>query len=336
MVKVLFFADSHLGFDYPIRPRIERRRRGHDFFSNYHLILETAQREAVDVIVHGGDVFFRSKIPPAIVQKAYEPLLPVLESGIKLFFVPGNHERSRLPASPLFHHKNFYLFDRPRAFELEINGLGTTWGGFPNIRDRVQQQFQGVLDQIGFGRYGDRLNILCMHQSIEGAVVGAQNYTFRSASDVVRCDQFPDYLDLALSGHIHRQQVLRSISNTPLIYSGSIERTSFAERHEAKGFFLLNLSIEEIEWEFIPLPTRPMLEWTLPQDLMNKNSLLREIKLYATGISPQAILCIRCSNVHQLEMIKISDLRQHLPETMNVDLMPPRTSNHKPWSAYSD
>ena len=34
-IRILFLADTHLGFDLPVKPRINRRRRGIDFFKNY-------------------------------------------------------------------------------------------------------------------------------------------------------------------------------------------------------------------------------------------------------------------------------------------------------------
>jgi hypothetical protein len=43
MVKVLLLADTHLGFDQPQRPRVERRRRGPDFFANTRRALEPAR-----------------------------------------------------------------------------------------------------------------------------------------------------------------------------------------------------------------------------------------------------------------------------------------------------
>ncbi|MCF7923320.1 MAG: metallophosphoesterase [Candidatus Marinimicrobia bacterium] len=336
MFKILFFADSHLGFDFPIRPRVNRRRRGWDFFSNYELILDTAIEEGVDALVHGGDVFFRSKIPLAIIQKAYEPLLPVLESGIHLFFVPGNHERSRLPPSPLFHHKNFHLFDRPRCYTMEMEGIRVNWGGFPNIRHQAQKDFPGYLEQIGFPQQSDGLNILCVHQAIEDAVVGVQNYTFRKGSEVVSRDQFPAYLDLVLCGHIHRQQVLRSIHDTPLIYAGAIERTSFAERLETKGFYILECSPGKIDWEFRPLPARPMHLWTLPPNLLDKMKLVHAIQDQAACLPEDAIFRVRCSLEKQLEHLKISDLRNELPESMNIDLVPPSNHIRTSWSAYSN
>ena len=32
-VRILFLADTHLGYDLPFRPRIKRRRRGPEFFA---------------------------------------------------------------------------------------------------------------------------------------------------------------------------------------------------------------------------------------------------------------------------------------------------------------
>ncbi len=335
-MKVLFFADSHLGFDFPIRPRIHRRRRGWDFFKNYQLILDTAIEEGVHALVHGGDVFFRSKIPVPVIQKAYEPLLPVLEQGIHMFFVPGNHERSRLPATPLFHHSNFHLFDRPRSFSLEVDDLETTWGGFPNIRRHVQNEFPVHLAQVGFESEGQSLNILCLHQAIEGAVVGAQNYTFRKGPDVVGKGQFPDYLNLVLSGHIHRQQVMRSVSGTPIIYSGSIERTSYAERLETKGFYILNILKDDIRWEFRSLPTRPMYEIKLPGNLTDRSILLRTIQEGTETMPEDAILRIRSGVDRHLELLTNAVLRKALPESMNVELLPPITKTAYTWTAYSD
>ena len=65
-IRILLLADSHLGFDLPARPRIARRRRGHDFQANYATALEPALAGEVDVVVHGGDVFLRSRVAPSL------------------------------------------------------------------------------------------------------------------------------------------------------------------------------------------------------------------------------------------------------------------------------
>ena len=41
-VRILLLADSHVGFDLPLAPRVARRRRGHDFLANHSAALEPA------------------------------------------------------------------------------------------------------------------------------------------------------------------------------------------------------------------------------------------------------------------------------------------------------
>lgn len=325
MMRVLFFADTHLGFDFPVRPRIERRRRGWDFFNNYQHILDIARDEKVDALVHGGDLFFRSKIPKSIIEKSYEPLLPILDSGIDILIIPGNHERSKLPNSPLFHHPKMHVFDRPRTFVIENEISRVAFGGIPNIRHDIEGNFNAAIEQTELLRH-DGLKVMCLHQAIEDAVVGVQNYRFRKGPDVIGLDQFPENLDLVLSGHIHRQQVLTASNGTPIIYPGSIERTSYAERLETKGYYMIDIGKGGISWEFRPLPSRPMLEWTLKPDVDEKSKLLEVLEEGIGSLPEDVILRIRCSQDLQLDLIKISELRKIFPETMNIDLLPPRLS----------
>ncbi len=77
LIKILFLADTHLGFDLPMKPRIERRRRGYDFFENYEKTLRPALNGEADCLIHDGDLFFRSKIPEPIAKMAFEPLKPI-------------------------------------------------------------------------------------------------------------------------------------------------------------------------------------------------------------------------------------------------------------------
>ncbi len=323
-MKVLFFADSHLGFDFPVRPRIERRRRGWDFFNNYHHILETAITENVDVLLHGGDVFFRSKIPKPVIEKVYEPLLKVLDSGIDVLLVPGNHERSRLPTTPLFRHPQLRVFDRPRTILISQESISVAFGGFPNIRNDVAGEFAGAVDASCLLDEHANFKILCLHQSIEDAVVGVQNYRFRKGRDVIGKEQFPADLDLILSGHIHRQQILRSTEGTPIIYPGSIERTSFAERLETKGYYMIEISETGIDWEFRELPARPMLEISLPEALSDESALIKAIQSRLPSIPDDAIVRIRCATETQVQSMKISRLREIFPDSVNVDIaLPP-------------
>jgi exonuclease SbcD len=269
-IRILFLADTHLGFDLPVRPRVERRRRGLDFMANFERVLETAVSEQVDCVVHGGDLFYRSRIPASLVQRVFLPMKRVADAGIPFFVVPGNHERSRIPYDMLALHPRIHIFDRPRTFVEKISGLTVAFAGFPYWRNEVRSEFPQVLEATNWQSERADVNLLCVHHCFEGATVGTHNYMFRYGRDVVQVNDVPAQFAAVLTGHVHRSQVLRHDLrgrplSTPVIYPGSIERTSFAEKDETKGYFVLEVMSGSSaggvlrDCAFRPLPARPMI-----------------------------------------------------------------------------
>ena len=214
-VRSLLLADTHLGFDLPFKPRIERRRRGHDFFANYELALKPALRKEVDLVVHGGDLFYRARVPPALVEMALEPLVRVAEGGVPVYLVPGNHERSRIPNHLLTAHPNLHIFHQPDTFTLSVRDRTIALSGFPFHR-RVGEQFGCLLAETSFQEYPADIRFLCLHQAVEGAQVGPSDYTFRRGPDIIPGRAIPAGFDAVLSGHIHRAQTLtRDLGGRP-------------------------------------------------------------------------------------------------------------------------
>jgi DNA repair exonuclease SbcCD nuclease subunit len=262
-MRVLFVSDTHLGFDLPVRPRVARRRRGDDFFRNLELALEAARTGKVDVVVHGGDLLYRSRVPAWLAEAALAPLKRLASSGVPVLLVPGNHERARLPYPLLALHERLHVFDRPRSFVFEARGLRVAFVGFP-YTDDVRRRFPATFAEANRGAPQADIRVLCVHHCIEGATCGPGNFTFRSGADVIRAADLPRNVAVVLSGHIHRHQVLRQPGRPPVIYAGSVERTSFAEAPEVKGFVVLQLTRAGLgPFEFRPLPARPMAVLTL-------------------------------------------------------------------------
>ena len=278
-IKIIFFADTHLGFDYPVRPRVDRRRRGQDFFDNFQKVLNHAVDSKADLIIHGGDFFFRSRIPPKIINMAYDILLKFADKNIPIFMVPGNHERSNLPLALHLNHPNINIFHTPKTMFLEIKGNKILLAGFPCLRNNIRDRFQSMLKVTNYMANGADIKLLCLHQTVEGAQI--LNYTFRYGKDVIRMADLPLDFHAVLTGHIHRKQVLLKQGDgysIPVIYPGSTERTSFSEKAEEKGFFEIlfgrsrgkNQEIQNLN--FIKLPTRPM-EDLLLENIVNGSNL---------------------------------------------------------------
>jgi DNA repair exonuclease SbcCD nuclease subunit len=329
-IRILLFADTHLGFDYPIRPRLQRRRRGPDFFANFRRVLDHARETRPDFVVHGGDLFFRARVPQPIVDMVYQDLLEFSAEGIPLLIVLGNHERSVLPTSLFLNHPDIHIFDRPRSFLFEIGDAKIAFSGFPCERKAARDQFLSLVAKTGFHDLDTDIKLLCMHQTVEGAQVGPSDYTFRKGKDVICRRDLPKDALGVLCGHIHRRQVLGQLDRCkdglpPVIYPGSTERTSFAERAEPKGFYELEFSpLADDNWaishlNFIELPARPMEDLILDHNITPK-TLEAAILAQIAQFDQDAIVRINGSpDLHpQVKTLVTSQfLRQVLPDSMN-------------------
>jgi exonuclease SbcD len=334
-IRILFLADTHLGIDMPLRPRIARRRRGPDFFANYERALQAAHDHRVHAVIHGGDVFYRSRVPAKLVQAGFAPLKRVADAGIPVYVVPGNHERSAIPFPLLAEHPRIHLFDRPRTYTAEWDGVQVAIAGFPFCRRGVRGAFRNLLGETGWTRVGADVNLLCMHQCFEGATVGPKDFTFRYTEDVVRAGDVPPQFAAVLTGHIHRHQVLtadlrgRSLP-TPVLYPGSIERTSFAERDEEKGYLVLQVEPGADrggilkQWTFHRLPARPMVLVDVEANGFAFGALQTLLTRAITGAPADAVLRIR---VHghpapsAFAALRAAHVRGLAPATMNVDVV---------------
>lgn len=329
-MRIVFFADTHLGFDYPVKPRVERRRRGPDFFANFRRVLAHAQLTKPDFVIHGGDLFFRARVPQQVVNLVYTDLFDFANVGIPIIIVPGNHERSILPKSLFLSHPNIYVFDKPKTLVFKLQELKVAVVGLPCQRKIARDQFLTQLDSSGWHEHFADVKLLCLHQIIEGAQVGPANYTFRQGEDVIPYRYLPLDAQAVLSGHIHRQQVLGSLVEKhpqypPVIYPGSTERTSFAERDEEKGFFEIEFTKSETgQWrisrlDFITLPTRPMEDLYLDDSLTAEN--LDDFILAQTALmAPNSIIRLRCDpklDPGIKSMLTSQYLRAILPRSMN-------------------
>ena len=332
IVRILFLADTHLGFDLAFRPRIERRRRGPEFFANFERALQPALKGRIDCVVHGGDLLYRSKVPARLVSMAFEPLKAVADRGVPIYLVPGNHERSAVPHRHLAEHPRIHIFDKPQTFRLKTNEFNLALVGFPFVRHGIRKAFLNQLDQCGWRDVNAEIKVLCIHQAIDGATVGPTGYKFRYAADVISPADVPADFAAVLSGHIHRFQVLtrdfkgRSLQ-TPVFYPGSIERTSFAEKNEKKGYLILEFETGGSggglkKWKFAELAARPMIQLELCLSWMTGAELKSWIQARIKNMPADSIVKLKVSGTvsrEAMQVLRAASLRALAPVTMNID-----------------
>ncbi len=291
-------------------------------------------------MVHGGDLLFRSRVRRELVYRAFEPLIEVAATGVPVVVVPGNHERSTIPYALLAAHPRVHLLDRPRTLFLDADCGRVAVAGFPFQRQAVATDFPRLLSETGWRARPARLRLLCLHQTVEGARVGPAGYTFRSGADVIRGRDIPPGFAAVLAGHIHRRQVLTTdLAGRPLaapvLYPGSIERTSFAERNEPKGYMTVDLSAGagggRLEgWAFHELPSRPMIELRIRADGLGRQQLADCLRRALESVDPDAVVRLEVTGEPEpqaWEVFRAPSLRALAPAGLIVSLRRSRVSS---------
>jgi DNA repair exonuclease SbcCD nuclease subunit len=114
-----------------------------------------------------------------------------------------------------------------------------------------------------------------------------------------------------------------------VLYPGSTERTSFAERNEPKGYVILELESRpgagpvRARWRFQPLPTRPMVQLELRAAPQSADDLRATIRALLARLSPEAVVRLRLQGPVPEEargVLSASSLRALAPARMNLSL----------------
>ncbi len=330
-VRIAFLSDTHLGNSFS-RDEIRNSYCGEDyFFRAYRIALEIARERQADFIVHGGDVFYRSKIPPYLVDLALTPLVELAIAGIPVLVVPGNHERSQIPRSLFTTHQNLHIFSEPRSIVLEKNGLRMCFAGFPYTA-AVRANFTSLLRQTNAHKTDAHVKFLVLHQLFEGSTVGPSDFMFTNQPDVIAAHNMPKGFAAVLCGHVHRHQVLREDLwgqklACEVLFAGSTERTSFAELNETKGIIMLELASDgSFEWEFCPLPARPMHSVVLDCANMDIFEATQNLISLLNHFEENACIRVCCvSASQQVENALRASLRSGLSSSMQWILLKRQT-----------
>jgi DNA repair protein SbcD/Mre11 len=204
------------------------------------------------------------------------------------------------------------------------------FAGFPYAH-AVRQAFPSALAATRYRQVEADAHVLCVHQCVEGAVCGpSPGFTFRGEDDVVRASDLPDDMAAVLCGHVHRHQVLRRDLRgqplpAPVIYAGSVERTSFAERDEPKGFVIATIGAggpggRLLGCEFRPLPARPMRVHEV-KGTTTGSDLEREIRAVIATAPPDVVLQLRVPNgLAGADALQAARLRSLAPATANISV----------------
>ncbi len=292
-MKILHTADIHIGYTTHgvIDPKTGLHSRLGDFERCFRYMVDHAVGENVDLVLFCGDAY-RDMNPSQTDQRIFARCLkPLLDRNIPVVMIVGNHDHpytfGKVNSMEIFSlfSEAIHLFREREARDImtksgPVRIIGLPW---PMIHDlRTKEEFAALakekqhekVHEIYSGFMHDQAEhlkkeqvdfpvIVAGHLHVETAVMteGSERVTLVTRDPVFALSLFkqPEFDYVAL-GHIHKYQELGKDSKPPVVYSGSIERISFAEAVQEKGFVIVDLSKKkEPSFRHIPTPSRKMV-----------------------------------------------------------------------------
>ncbi len=248
-MRILALSDTHFGYEYgrTSQTKKEQIKRTFEVFSK---TLDFAGKNQVDLVLHGGDMFNRSRPKKELVSKSYQIIENFTDEDINFAAIPGNHDRSHLPET-LLNHLSDKLHFMNKLSVIDFDEVSII--GFPFEAKNPVSVFNRV-KEIMVDNPKRNYIILC-HQLFDGACFGPHNHMFTNRSDTLNSLILPENLLVVISGHIHRAQ---RIQVGKVQYTGSIIKTSFMETIEPKGFLIIDVEENHIDIKFQEIQSFPM------------------------------------------------------------------------------
>lgn len=287
-MKLLHTADIHIGVD--AHGRLDAatglNTRLLDFQNAFEFMVEHALKEDIDAFIFAGDAY-RTADPTPTQQRLFaECLKPIADAGIPIVMIVGNHDHpvsfGKASALDIFEYVqgDVHLFNRPEVKRIETKAgplqiVALPWPIRSLLMSREAFRGKTPLEIRTFVEefYGDFVMreaanldpalpaVLVGHFSVQGAELGGSERTSLIAHEpkfLVSQLAVPP-LDYVALGHIHRHQDMNP-GGIPVIYSSSIERVSFKEEGEPKGFVMIDIDAsvqpKKTTWRHIHTPAR--------------------------------------------------------------------------------
>lgn len=240
-MRLLHLSDTHLGMS---GARGALARIAADAFAR-----ALARAQGVDLVVHSGDLFDRSRPPETAVRFAWE-LLARVAKDVPVLIIAGNHDRRGLFGA---------LGDPPPGVTLVDTARIVPFGGLRlACVPHTPQADHWSAQARELSRQGADLWVA--HNAFDG--VRVPKFTFRVGRppETVGAAGLPPGVRHVLCGHLHPRQTVM-VGSATIVCAGSTVRTGFREGAPPKGTVRWDLGAR-VTYAFEPLTTP---DWVLVQ-----------------------------------------------------------------------
>lgn len=213
----------------------------------------------ITTVFHLGDMFHtKGHVSLPVLNAATSLFRTVTKKGIRTFGIPGNHDfagksdqwgtlNTCYPISEVqtLQQPDLFLVETFRTAKLLVLMIP-----YMSSRDQILATFEQFCPRIErYLRDGRATHsALFMHTSLDGAVVGPNEYVMREG--LKPADVPFEFFNLVASGHYHLHQTI-PYKDYQFVYVGAIAQHNFGERNYTPGFLHCTFTESGIEFKQI-------------------------------------------------------------------------------------
>ena len=239
-------SDTHLGLQ---QYGLEEREQ--DVYDSFNQAIDISIKDHVDFVIFAGDLFHTPNPSGTAILQMANALKRLKENSIDSFFILGEHDISRMRATPVpyvYHNLEFskYVGRGKPVYHKDVMIVG-----FDKIRKSELASFEEKFREVdALAKQHNGHKILVLHQGITEVNQFAAEL---NSSDL------PKSFTYYAMGHLHDKSVKQFDQlGGSLAYPGSTEMTtSEGIKETEKGFFEVDISSKEAKPNWIKLDTRP-------------------------------------------------------------------------------
>ena len=239
-------SDTHLGLQ---QYGLEEREQ--DIYDSFNQTIDISIKDHVDFVIFAGDIFHTPNPSGTAILQMANALKRLKENSIDSFFILGEHDISRMRATPVPYVYHNLQFSKYVGSGKPVYHKDVMIAGFDKIRKNELQPFEEKFREIDIlAKQHNGHKILVLHQGITEVNQFAAEL---NSSDL------PKNFTYYAMGHLHDKSVkqFEQLGGT-LAYPGSTEMTtSEGIKETEKGFFEVDISSQEAKPNWIKLDTRP-------------------------------------------------------------------------------
>jgi len=239
-------SDTHLGLQ---QYGLEEREQ--DVYDSFNQAIDISIKDHVDFVIFAGDLFHTPNPSGTAILQMANALKRLKENSIDSFFILGEHDISRMRATPVpyvYHNLEFskYVGRGKPVYHKDVMIVG-----FDKIRKSELASFEEKFREVDvLAKQHNGHKILVLHQGI--------TEVNQFAAELNSAD-LPKSFTYYAMGHLHDKSVKQFDQlGGSLAYPGSTEMTtSEGIKETEKGFFEVDISSKEAKPNWIKLDTRP-------------------------------------------------------------------------------